>query len=356
MTLSASPLPPSVDWRTKGVVPPVRNQGQCGSSVSFALVGAIDAFHAIRTKQLVLGSEEEFRECCATPPCSCDGEIVSGDAYKCVVEIGGLATEGSYPPPSTSCKCRNDTVAPVIKIDGGRDVSPSRNETALEAAVAMQPVFALIDASHTSFQLYTAGIYNEPSCSQSNLDLAVLIVGYGSEGKEDYWIVQNSWGECGCVCMRGITGARESAGECKRECRGMQERVRGNARESAGECKRECGGMQERVRGNARESAGECKRECGGMQERVRGNARESVGECKGECGGMQERVRGNARESVGECKGKCGGMQERVWGNARESVGECKGKCGGMQGKVRGNARESAGGGERVIDICVLS
>eukprot|EP00731_Ephydatia_muelleri_P029307 Em0020g951a len=194
MTLPASPLPPSVDWRTKGVVPPVRNQGQCGSSVSFALVGAIDAFHAIRTKQLVLGSEEEFRECCATPPCSCDGEIVSGDAYKCVVEIGGLATEGSYPPPSTSCKCRNDTVAPAIKIDGGRDVSPSRNETALEAAVAMQPVFALIDASHASFQLYTAGIYNEPSCSQSNLDLAVLIVGYGSEGKEDYWIVQNSWG------------------------------------------------------------------------------------------------------------------------------------------------------------------
>ena len=279
MTLPASPLPPSVDWRTKGVVPPVRNQGQCGSSVSFALVGAIDAFHAIRTKQLVLGSEEEFRECCATPPCSCDGEIVSGDAYKCVVEIGGLATEGSYPPPSTSCKCRNDTVAPAIKIDGGRDVSPSRNETALEAAVAMQPVFALIDASHASFQLYTAGIYNEPSCSQSNLDLAVLIVGYGSEGKEDYWIVQNSWGECGGVCMRGITDARECGG---------------NARESAGECKG--------VRGNARESA--------------RGNARESAGECKGECGGMQGRVRGNARESAGECK--------------RECAGECKGECGG--------------------------
>ena len=198
--LPSAPLPPSVDWRTKGVVPPVRNEGQCGSSVSFALVGAIDAFHAIQTKQLVLGSEEEFRDCCETPPCSCDGQTVSGAVYKCIVEIGGLAAEDSY-TPSTSCECRNDTVAPAIKIDGGREVSPSRNETALEAAVAMQPVFTLIDASHTSFQLYTAGIYNEPSCSQSVLDHAVLIVGYGSEGKEDYWIVQNSWGECVCVCV-----------------------------------------------------------------------------------------------------------------------------------------------------------
>ena len=177
------------------MVPPVRDQGQCGSSISFALVGAVDAFHAIQTHQLVLGSEEEFRDCCVTPPCSCDGEILSNDGYKCIVEIGGLAGEG-YPYPPTDCKCLNDTVAPVIKIDGGKAVLPSRNETSLEAAVAMQPVFAAIDASHSSFQFYTSGIYNEPSCSQTNLDLAVLIVGYGSEGKEDYWIVQNSWGEC----------------------------------------------------------------------------------------------------------------------------------------------------------------
>ena len=188
-------LPPSVDWRTKGVVPPVQNEGQCGSSVSFALVGAVDAFHAIQTKQLVLGSEEEYRDCCIMPPCSCGGEIVSGDGYNCIVEIGGLAGEDSYPNP-TDCKCMNDSVPPAIKIDGGRAVSPSRNETALEAAVAMQPVFAVIDASHNSFQFYLSGIYNEPSCSQTNLDHAVLIVGYGSEGKgEDYWIVQNSWGE-----------------------------------------------------------------------------------------------------------------------------------------------------------------
>jgi len=70
------------------------------------------------------------------------------------------------------------------------------NETALQVAVAKQPVRVMVDASHTSFQLYKSGIYYEPDCSYTKLDHSMLVVGYGtsSTGKE-YWIVKNSWGE-----------------------------------------------------------------------------------------------------------------------------------------------------------------
>lgn len=44
----------------------------------------------------------------------------------------------------------------------------------------------LINAIHAF-----SGIYDEPNCNPNNLSHAVLLVGYGSEGGEDYWIIKN---------------------------------------------------------------------------------------------------------------------------------------------------------------------
>ena len=43
------------------------------------------------------------------------------------------------------------------------------------------------------FQHYTSGVITDTKCG-TNLDHAVLIVGYGTEDNLDYWLVKNSWG------------------------------------------------------------------------------------------------------------------------------------------------------------------
>jgi C1A family cysteine protease len=62
-------------------------------------------------------------------------------------------------------------------------------------AVYMMPVFALVDASHSSFMMYQSGIYSEPQCRPTMLDHVLQVVGYGTQNGIDYWICKNSWGK-----------------------------------------------------------------------------------------------------------------------------------------------------------------
>ena len=68
----------------------------------------------------------------------------------------------------------------------------SAKQHALEAAVAEGPVSVAVDGASIGIQLYMGGIIRR-FCGTS-LDHGVLVVGYGSTGSEDYWIMKNSWG------------------------------------------------------------------------------------------------------------------------------------------------------------------
>ena len=185
-------IPSSVDWRDKGVVPLVVDQGQCGDPVFFAVLDSIDAVYAIKIGLLIMGSREECKDCCLKNN-NCSGSVYDLSLYQCVVCLGGLAKDGEYISPNHTCI--SDKYSAAVKISGARYVIPSGDEQALAVAVARQPVVVGVDASHESFESYQSGIYYEPNCSSEKLDHAMLVVGYGSQGGEDFWIVKNSWGK-----------------------------------------------------------------------------------------------------------------------------------------------------------------
>jgi len=64
----------------------------------------------------------------------------------------------------------------------------------MKTALASQPLSVSIEADKSVFQSYKSGIFNSSSCG-TNLDHAVMVVGWGSSGGVDYWTLRNSWGK-----------------------------------------------------------------------------------------------------------------------------------------------------------------
>jgi len=187
-------LPDSVDWRNKGAVTDVKNQGQCGSCWSFSATGSIEGAYFLSNGQLVSLSEQNLVDCSTSQGNQgCQGGLMD-QAFQYVISNSGIDTESSYPYTATgpnSCEFSTSNVGATIS--SFTDVT-SGDENALQAAVAMTPVSVAIDASHQSFQMYSSGVYNEDDCSTSQLDHGVLTIGYGTDSGSPYWLVKNSWG------------------------------------------------------------------------------------------------------------------------------------------------------------------
>jgi hypothetical protein len=174
-----------VDWRTKGVLTPVKDQGQCGSCWAFSATEAIESYAALSGQYKLQQLSPQQINSCDKNDGGCNGGNTE-TAYRYVVSAGGIETEQSYPYTSgrgVTGACIVDTSKFVVKITGYKAVA--RGETNLEAALNNGPVSVCLAAN--AFQTYHGGIL---ATCPGNVNHCVQAVGYTA----DYWIIRNSWG------------------------------------------------------------------------------------------------------------------------------------------------------------------
>ncbi|XVE88190.1 hypothetical protein DITRI_Ditri19aG0048900 [Diplodiscus trichospermus] len=205
-------VPPSMDWREKGAVTNIKDQGQCGCCWAFSAVAAMEGITKLKTGKLISISEQELVDCDINgEDQGCNGGLMD-DAFKFIISNKGLTTESNYPYQGVDGTCNKKKAANhAATITSYEDV-PSNSESALLKAVANQPVSVAIDAGGSDFQHYKSGIFTG-ECG-TFLDHGVTAVGYGkADDGTKYWLVKNSWGtswgEDGYIRMQKDIDAEE---------------------------------------------------------------------------------------------------------------------------------------------------
>ncbi|WOL01421.1 cysteine proteinase 1-like [Canna indica] len=205
-TLPTSDLPTDFDWREKGAVTEVKNQGSCGSCWSFSTAGALEGANFLATGNLVSLSEQQLvdcdHECDSDDPRACDQGCNGGlmtTAFQYLLKAGGLESEDDYPYTGKdrgSCKFDKSKIAASVL--NFSVISTDEDQIAANL-VKHGPLAIGINAIF--MQTYIGGVSCPYVCGK-HLDHGVLLVGYGSAGyspirfkDKPFWIVKNSWGE-----------------------------------------------------------------------------------------------------------------------------------------------------------------
>jgi len=141
---------------------------------------------------------------CGPPPYYCDEELEKNCPSNTQNSEANSVNIGS----EKSKKSVNSDNKPVLVAPIQSWMAVDTNEVSIASTLtSIGPLSVLLDASELQF--YSSGVwtgYRDGSspllgCSQTYLDHAVLLVGYGVDSIDtstdaglDYWIVKNSWG------------------------------------------------------------------------------------------------------------------------------------------------------------------
>jgi len=204
-------LPDSVDWRTKGIISAVKDQGMCGSCWTFGSAESVESYWALATNQLAVLSEQQILDCTPnTNDCGGTGGCGGGTpelAYEQIIKNGGLSSEWTYPYVSypginfNTCK----PITSFAQIQSYTVLPSNQYQPVMNALATVGPLAVNVDAS--SWSNYESGVFDGCNQTHPDIDHVVQLVGYGTDSQfGSFWLVRNSWspawGESGYIRLR----------------------------------------------------------------------------------------------------------------------------------------------------------
>lgn len=149
VTLDTKTLDDSVDWRTKGAVNKVQDQGGCGACWAFSPVSAMESDHFIKNGTLLKLSEQQIVDCDHDKDQGCKGGEEQGALD--YATKNPLEPESSYKyTGDDDSKCKYDATKGVLKVKDYQSV-PKNNAAQLKASIAIGPTCVGVDGTEDVF-------------------------------------------------------------------------------------------------------------------------------------------------------------------------------------------------------------
>ncbi|KAF6215957.1 hypothetical protein GE061_000294 [Apolygus lucorum] len=189
-------LPSMVDWRAKGVVTGVKDQGPCGACWAFSTVATVESMLAIKTGKLAELSVQEIIDCARNGNLGCNGGDFCSLLEWLTANQVAIEPATSYPLLLKNDVCKWKKSNPGILVAGNFtcDYLVGREDLLLQRIAEHGPVVVAVNA--ISWQYYLGGVIENNCPGQPELlNHAVEIVGYDLTSSIPHYIAKNSWGK-----------------------------------------------------------------------------------------------------------------------------------------------------------------
>lgn len=169
---------------------PVKDQGGCGSCWAFSSIETFESRYALATGDPAPSLSAQQLVDCSPNPQHCGGTGGCQGSIQTLAfnytATAGMAQESDYPYRGMTMSCQS--FEPCAKNDGYVKVKVNDYASHMDA---LQEGPVAISLAAAFLQMYGGGILSNCDC---DMDHAVQLVGYGTDGDKDYWLVRNSWG------------------------------------------------------------------------------------------------------------------------------------------------------------------